>query len=141
VTQPPADRRPPARPRRLARAGRDRTRPPAHPARHDERRDDLDAYVKRIVDSLPRLTEEQRDLLAMIFRRHRQKLPRHATPSAPPPVSAGRWGARRVPGSLRPVGQAQANGSAFSGLLSSLEMHGATSQGNVVPRSYGVDAG
>jgi hypothetical protein len=89
VTQPPADRRPPARPRRLARAGRDRTRPPArgvrHDARRDARRDDLDAYVKKIVDSLPPLTDEQRDLLAMIFRsRHRRKLPRPSAPRAPP---------------------------------------------------------
>ena len=74
VTQPPADRRPPSRPRR-ALAGRDRTRPPARPVRHDARRDDLDAYVEKIVDSLPPLTDEQRDLLAMIFRsRHRRKL-------------------------------------------------------------------
>jgi len=38
------------------------------------RRDDtdaLDAYVKKVVDALPPLTDEQRDLLALIFRRHR----------------------------------------------------------------------
>jgi hypothetical protein len=28
----------------------------------------LDAYVKEVVDSLPPLTEEQRDQLALIFR-------------------------------------------------------------------------
>ena len=38
------------------------------------RDDDLDAYVKEVVDSLPPLTDEQRDLLALIFRsRHRTK--------------------------------------------------------------------
>jgi len=37
------------------------------------RDDDLDAYVKEVVDSLPPLTDEQRDLLALIFRsRHRK---------------------------------------------------------------------
>ena len=30
--------------------------------------DELDAYVKDVVDRLPPLTEEQRDLLALIFR-------------------------------------------------------------------------
>jgi hypothetical protein len=36
------------------------------------RDDKLDAYVKEVVDSLPSLTEAQRDLLALIFRnRHR----------------------------------------------------------------------
>ncbi|HUY48277.1 MAG TPA: hypothetical protein VMV92_21530 [Streptosporangiaceae bacterium] len=30
--------------------------------------DDLDAYVKEVVDNLPPLTDEQRDLLALIFR-------------------------------------------------------------------------
>ncbi len=39
-----------------------------------ERDDDLTAYVKEVVDSLPPLTDEQRDLLALIFRsRHRKK--------------------------------------------------------------------
>jgi hypothetical protein len=33
---------------------------------------DLDAYVKEVVDNLPPLTEEQRDLLALIFRSSRQ---------------------------------------------------------------------
>ena len=38
------------------------------------RDDDLTAYVKEVVDSLPPLTDEQRDLLALIFRsRHRKK--------------------------------------------------------------------
>jgi hypothetical protein len=39
-----------------------------------ERDDDLDAYVKEVVDTLPPLTDEQRDQLALIFRsRHRKK--------------------------------------------------------------------
>jgi hypothetical protein len=33
---------------------------------------DLDAYVKDVVDALPPLTSEQRDLLALIFRQHRR---------------------------------------------------------------------
>ena len=38
------------------------------------RDDDLDAYVKEVVDSLPPLTDEQRDQLALIFRsRHRTR--------------------------------------------------------------------
>jgi hypothetical protein len=38
------------------------------------RDDDLDAYVKEVVDSLPPLTDDQRDQLALIFRsRHRKK--------------------------------------------------------------------
>jgi hypothetical protein len=38
------------------------------------RDDDLNAYVKEVVDSLPPLTDEQRDLLALIFRsRHRKE--------------------------------------------------------------------
>lgn len=32
---------------------------------------DLDQWVKEVVDTLPPLTEEQRDLLALIFRKHR----------------------------------------------------------------------
>jgi hypothetical protein len=37
-----------------------------------DRDDDLDAYVKDVVDNLPPLTDEQRDQLALIFRsRHR----------------------------------------------------------------------
>jgi hypothetical protein len=36
--------------------------------------DDLDAYVKDVVDALPPLTDEQRDQLALIFRsRHHRK--------------------------------------------------------------------
>ncbi|HUY46860.1 MAG TPA: hypothetical protein VMV92_14175 [Streptosporangiaceae bacterium] len=54
--------RSPARPRKR-RAG-DAAR------RHDE--DDLNAYVKKVVDALPPLTDEQRDLLALIFRRNRR---------------------------------------------------------------------
>jgi len=38
--------------------------------REDE--DDLNAHVKKVVDALPPLTDEQRDLLALIFRnRHK----------------------------------------------------------------------
>jgi hypothetical protein len=33
--------------------------------------DELNAYVKEVVDNLPPLTDEQRDLLALIFRRNR----------------------------------------------------------------------
>lgn len=33
-----------------------------------DRDDDLDAYVKDVVDTLPPLTDEQRDRLALIFR-------------------------------------------------------------------------
>jgi hypothetical protein len=73
--------RPTARPARPARR-------PAKPAAthgkarqrdrcaHDAatRDDDLDAYVKEVVDNLPPLTDDQRDLLALIFRsRHRKK--------------------------------------------------------------------
>jgi hypothetical protein len=36
--------------------------------------DDLDAYVKDVVDALPPLTDDQRDHLALIFRsRHHRK--------------------------------------------------------------------
>jgi hypothetical protein len=35
--------------------------------------DEQNAYVKEIVDPLPPLTEEQRDVLALIFRGHRDK--------------------------------------------------------------------
>jgi hypothetical protein len=38
----------------------------------DEDEGDLDAYVKDVVDALPPLTSEQRDLLALIFRQHRR---------------------------------------------------------------------
>jgi hypothetical protein len=53
---------------------------PADRARQRDRRDDraaddgdddLSAYVKEVVDTLPPLTEEQRDLLALIFRSSR----------------------------------------------------------------------
>jgi hypothetical protein len=54
--------RTPARPRKR-RAG-DAAR------RNDE--DALNAYVKEVVDALPPLTDEQRDLLALIFRRNRR---------------------------------------------------------------------
>jgi hypothetical protein len=32
---------------------------------------DLDQWIEEVVDTLPPLTEEQRDLLALIFRKHR----------------------------------------------------------------------
>jgi hypothetical protein len=38
----------------------------------DEDEDSLDAYVKEVVDALPPLTDEQRDLLAVIFRQRRR---------------------------------------------------------------------
>ena len=44
-------------------------------------KEDLDAYVKKTVSSLPLLTGKQRDLLAMTFRsRHRKKFPSTRTP-------------------------------------------------------------
>jgi hypothetical protein len=56
-------------------ARRARQRPPAIPApppADHEDEGDLDAYVKEIVDALPPLTSEQRDLLALIFRNRRR---------------------------------------------------------------------
>jgi hypothetical protein len=38
--------------------------------RDDE--DDLNAWVRKVVDALPPLTDEQRDLLALIFRRNQR---------------------------------------------------------------------
>lgn len=65
---------PPAAPQKPAAAhgkARQRDRCAQDAAARD---DDLDAYVKEVVDSLPPLTDEQRDLLALIFRsRHRRK--------------------------------------------------------------------
>jgi hypothetical protein len=46
-----------ARPRKLRASG---------PERADD--DDMDAYVKAVVDTLPPLTDQQRDVLALIFR-------------------------------------------------------------------------
>jgi hypothetical protein len=98
MTQPPGgDRRPPARPllRVPAPGSRDRTRTSKRPARRDPRQrdDDLDAHVKKVVDSLPPLTDEQRDLLARIFRsRHHRKLARPRTLERPRrPGRRGRW--------------------------------------------------
>ena len=54
-------------------ARRGRQQPPAVPGLpldDYEDEDDLDAYVKEVVDALPPLTSEQRDLLALIFRNH-----------------------------------------------------------------------
>jgi hypothetical protein len=49
------------------------TRPHGHASarRHDHDGDNgLDAYVKEVVDAPPPLTDDQRDLLALIFRSH-----------------------------------------------------------------------
>ena len=48
---------------------------PARPRKRPARReDDMAAYVREVVDSRPPLTDEQRDLLALIFRsRHRKE--------------------------------------------------------------------
>ena len=40
--------------------------------RSHEAEGDLGGYIKEIVDLLPPLTSEQRDLLALIFRQHRR---------------------------------------------------------------------
>jgi hypothetical protein len=58
----PEDRREASRARRAA--------GPVPAAREDQ--DSLDDYVKQVVDALPPLTEEQRDMLALIFRKHRR---------------------------------------------------------------------
>jgi hypothetical protein len=56
-------------------AQRARQQPPAipapPPAGHEDE-DGLDAYAKEIVDALPPLTSEQRDLIALIFRNRRR---------------------------------------------------------------------
>ena len=36
--------------------------------------EELAEYAKQVVDSLPPLTDEQRDTLALIFRSHRREL-------------------------------------------------------------------
>jgi hypothetical protein len=38
-----------------------------------DEQDELDAWVKAVVDRLPPLTEAQRDLLALIFRTRQRK--------------------------------------------------------------------
>jgi len=45
---------------------------PGFPLDDYEDEDNLDAYVKEVVDALPPLTDEQRDLLALIFRQRRR---------------------------------------------------------------------
>jgi hypothetical protein len=45
---------------------------PAPPPSLHEDEDGLDAYAKEIVDALPPLTSEQRDLIALIFRNRRR---------------------------------------------------------------------
>jgi hypothetical protein len=60
---------------RAQRARRDQ-QPPAIPAPQPsdhEDEDGLDAYAKEIVDALPPLTSEQRDLIALIFRNRRHR--------------------------------------------------------------------
>jgi hypothetical protein len=52
----------PARPRKRRAGGA---------ARRDDE-DDLNAWVRKVVDALPPLTDEQRDLLALIFRRNQR---------------------------------------------------------------------
>ena len=46
--------------------------PRTGPPDDHEAEGDLDGYIKEIVDLLPPLTSEQRDLLALIFRQHRR---------------------------------------------------------------------
>jgi hypothetical protein len=56
-------------------AWRGQQQPPAIPGLpldDYEDEDSLDAYVKEVVDALPPLTDEQRDLLAVIFRHRRR---------------------------------------------------------------------
>jgi len=50
---------------------RSRKRRAGGAARRDDE-DELSAYVKKVVDALPPLTEAQRDLLALIFRNRRK---------------------------------------------------------------------
>jgi hypothetical protein len=53
-----------------------RARPRKHragPAANERDDDDLDAYIKEMIDSLPPLTSEQRDKLALIFRSNRRR--------------------------------------------------------------------
>jgi hypothetical protein len=47
--------------------------PHAEPAANERDDDDLDAYIKEMIDSLPPLTGEQRDKLALIFRSSRRR--------------------------------------------------------------------
>jgi hypothetical protein len=58
----------PAKPRPADAPARPRKRRAARRRDHD---DGLDAYVKEVVDALPPLTDDQRDLLALIFRSRR----------------------------------------------------------------------
>jgi hypothetical protein len=63
-------------------------------------KENLDAYVKKIVSSLPPLTGKQRDLLAMISRsRHRKKLARHSH-RTPRPAVGGCWLSGNDPGAI-----------------------------------------
>ncbi|MGH3191890.1 MAG: hypothetical protein ACRDOL_32530 [Streptosporangiaceae bacterium] len=59
--------------RHPARRARQQSAPvPALPPDDYQDEDNLDAYVKEIVDALLPLTSEQRDLLALIFRQQRR---------------------------------------------------------------------
>jgi hypothetical protein len=51
----------------------DREQPPTGRAARRDDSDDLDGFVKDVVDALPPLTEAQRDLLALIFRTQRYR--------------------------------------------------------------------
>jgi hypothetical protein len=51
-------------------------RPAAPPRADSDGQDELDAWVKAVVDRLPPLTEAQRDLLALIFRARPRKTKR-----------------------------------------------------------------
>ncbi len=58
--------------------------------------DSLDAYVKKVVDRLPPLTDEQRDLLSLIFRNNRRQ-PSSPLPGAPEVHERSGKGPREVP--------------------------------------------
>jgi hypothetical protein len=89
---PPGGERPDARPVRCTArpAGshakaRPRKRQARCAADRDRRDKDLDAYIKEMIDALPPLTPEQRDLLALIFGRRRRTL----IPGTPAPRRPG----------------------------------------------------
>ncbi len=66
---------------------------PGLPLEDYEDEDDLGAYVKEVVDALPPLTDEQRDLLALIFRQRRKLT---ATTRHPRPARCRRGRPRAV---------------------------------------------
>ena len=63
---------------------------------------DLNSYIKEIVDLLPPLTSEQRDLLALIFHQHRRLTPRHDQRHAPKAHRGQPESDDRVPGTALP---------------------------------------